>query len=319
MPDVSVIIPAYNRRERLKQAIASCFDGNEALDIEVIVVDDGSTDGTQAWMESLDDERITYLRQENQGAPVARNRGLEEAQGEFLKFLDDDDWLTSGGLSEEVRVLSESGAGISSGNIRVLKEGQEEHVLETEPAPDLVSGIFKGAVTTHTHRFLYRREVAEEITWDPSLRYHQDTDFAVRVASTGVPAISVDHVVGILNRHEGLRITTQVKRGEPHAELIRRRVSTIEMGVERLKQHDPLQKHHRMAAAEGIWRWAHMSAAYDLKCFRDCMEVLQGIAPGFSPRRASVALSLMDEAMGPSITERFLFPFRWVKFQMTAR
>jgi glycosyltransferase involved in cell wall biosynthesis len=99
-PDVSVIIPTYNRKNYLRKAIASCFEGNDGFDIEVIVVDDGSTDDTQEWAEALSDERVVYVRQEEGGAQVARNRGMNEATGEFIKFLDDDDELVRGTLKE---------------------------------------------------------------------------------------------------------------------------------------------------------------------------------------------------------------------------
>jgi len=55
-PDVSVVIPTYNRKEYLKKAISSCFDGNEDINIEVIVIDDGSTDGTREYLKELSDD-----------------------------------------------------------------------------------------------------------------------------------------------------------------------------------------------------------------------------------------------------------------------
>ena len=87
--DFSVVIPTYNRAPLLAEALASVF-AQEHSAREVIVVDDGSTDGT---IESLDPfrERVTVLRQENRGPAAARNLGVAHARGEYVAFLDSDD------------------------------------------------------------------------------------------------------------------------------------------------------------------------------------------------------------------------------------
>jgi glycosyltransferase involved in cell wall biosynthesis len=314
---VSVIIPTYNRQSFLKRAVASCFEGNQALDIEVIVVDDGSSDETRAWMESLDDDRIVYVRQENQGAPVARNQGLERAQGRYLKFLDDDDYLSGGELVEEVRALDESGAAVCCGNLHAKSSDSEDFVFNNDPSPDLAAGIFRGDVVTYPLVFTYRSEAVEDIRWDPALRFHQDTDFAVRVASKGLRTFSLDRVIGTWNDHEGERIKTRVKYETEHAEIVRRRLATVEMGIDRLQENGALQKYHRRAAAHGIWEWAHIVAASDLQCFQDCMDVIYKMNPDFIPSRTSRLLGAMDQIVGPSRTEKALFPLRWIKHRFS--
>lgn len=93
MPLISVIIPTYNRRDFLKEAIRSVLE-QSFRDFELIVVDDGSKDGTHEMIQREFSGLLTYLYQENQGVSRARNRGLQVAQGEFVAFLDSDDlWL----------------------------------------------------------------------------------------------------------------------------------------------------------------------------------------------------------------------------------
>ena len=90
-PLVSVIIPTYNRRWILAEAIESVLS-QTFCDHELIVVDDGSTDGTESLLKSFDD--ITVVFQENRGVSAARNRGIAQSSGKFLAFLDSDDlWL----------------------------------------------------------------------------------------------------------------------------------------------------------------------------------------------------------------------------------
>ncbi len=84
---VSVIIPTYNRLEFLKEAVSSVFAQGYG-DIELIVVDDGSTDGTEEWCINVDDERCKYIKIAHCGLPGrVRNIGIREAQGSLLRFL----------------------------------------------------------------------------------------------------------------------------------------------------------------------------------------------------------------------------------------
>jgi glycosyltransferase involved in cell wall biosynthesis len=91
-PKVSVIIPTYNRAGKVQNAIESVLAQTFA-DLEVIVVDDGSSDGTGKILEETFGDRIRHYHQANQGVSAARNKGIAEAQGEWIAFLDsDDEW-----------------------------------------------------------------------------------------------------------------------------------------------------------------------------------------------------------------------------------
>src|SRR5215470_7796162 len=89
MPLFSVVIPSFNRVAFLATALNSIFT-QRFTDFEIIVVDDGSTDATMDYLQSLED-RIEVFRQPNQGPGAARNRGARQAGGAYLAFLDSDD------------------------------------------------------------------------------------------------------------------------------------------------------------------------------------------------------------------------------------
>lgn len=94
MIKITVVIPVYNTEKYLKECINSLL--NQTLkEIEFIFVNDGSTDSSQSIIESYqkNDSRITLVNQQNQGVSVARNRGIEKAQGEFIAFVDSDDYV----------------------------------------------------------------------------------------------------------------------------------------------------------------------------------------------------------------------------------
>jgi len=105
MPTVSVIIPTYNRAHMLREAIQSVLD-QTYQDWELIVVDDGSTDGTpEAVKPYLADSRIHFLKRENSGLGSARNFGIRIAKGKYLAFLDDDDLFLPHKLEKQVAWL----------------------------------------------------------------------------------------------------------------------------------------------------------------------------------------------------------------------
>jgi glycosyltransferase involved in cell wall biosynthesis len=110
VPTVSVIIPTYNRAHLVGQAIRSVLN-QTYQDLEIILVNDGSTDNTEEIVKGFNDDRIRYIRHdENKGAAAARNTGIEAALGEYIAFQDsDDEWLPEK-LEKQIRVLENAPA-----------------------------------------------------------------------------------------------------------------------------------------------------------------------------------------------------------------
>ena len=94
---ISVVIPLYNKEASIAQSLKSVLS-QEYDDFEVVIVDDGSTDGSVAVVEAMNDPRIRLIKQENGGPSKARNTGVKNAKGEWILFLDADDEMLSGAL-----------------------------------------------------------------------------------------------------------------------------------------------------------------------------------------------------------------------------
>lgn len=133
---LSIIIPAYNAEAYLPQCLDSIL-AQEHLGCEVIVVDDGSTDGTAALLERYPDVKVVH--QENRGMSTARNRGLDEARGEYILFVDSDDLLTDGAL--ETLVAELSGEDIIAFNAKKLHDATGEQTYHpTIREPETTDG-----------------------------------------------------------------------------------------------------------------------------------------------------------------------------------
>ena len=105
IPEVSVIIPTYNRSHCIGSAIDSILAQNRS-DIEIIVIDDGSTDAAQEVLENyINRGIITYFRQENRGPSAARNAGIKISQGKYVCFLDSDDILELDSIKVRLSVI----------------------------------------------------------------------------------------------------------------------------------------------------------------------------------------------------------------------
>ncbi|MFN6481640.1 MULTISPECIES: glycosyltransferase family 2 protein [unclassified Nostoc] len=123
-PKVSVVIPAYNTEAYIAKAIESALE-QTLTDIEVIVVDDGSSDKTVEIAKSFSDQRLKVIvNQQNLGAAAARNRAFRAAQGEWIAVLDSDDWYAPERLSKLVSLANEMNADMIADDIYLIKDGE---------------------------------------------------------------------------------------------------------------------------------------------------------------------------------------------------
>lgn len=204
---ISVIIPAYNRAPTLRRAIESVLR-QTAQELEVIVVDDASTDASAEIARGVEDPRVRCITHpSNRGGAVARNTGIMAAAGDYLAFLDsDDEWLPEH-LADSLAFLQEHAAdGVFGSFFLVEREGQvatcvcKDRSEKLSMAEYIWSGDRRGDARTST--FVFRREAIRAILFDPELRKHQDWDLAIRFAdrfrllSRARPTVVIHHDAG---------------------------------------------------------------------------------------------------------------------------
>ena len=129
-PAISVIVPIYNVEPYLGECLDSLC-GQTLRNIEIIGVDDGSTDGSGALLDeyAAKDKRIIAVHQKNAGVSAARNAGMRLARGEYLAFVDGDDWMDADFLQKLYTMAQEYGADIAAGGIMLYEDGKKNTPL----------------------------------------------------------------------------------------------------------------------------------------------------------------------------------------------
>jgi hypothetical protein len=191
-PTVSVVIPAYNCAALLPTAVESVL-GQTYPGVEVIVVDDGSTDDTPDVLASLG-QKIRWTRQGNRGPGAARNRGLGMARGEYVMFLDADDWILPDKLHRQMRQLAASGSAgwvycdvkyvDESGRLLLLASDRFAYRKRSRLDGWLFSQLFQGNFIP-VHAALFQRQcldMAGPFDEDHRLIGVEDWDLLLRVA-----------------------------------------------------------------------------------------------------------------------------------------
>ena len=185
-PTVSVIIPTYNRAQLACRAIRSVLSQTYG-DFEVLLVDDASTDDTEAMVKALGDARIRYLRQhENQDVSAARNRGMREANGQFIAFLDsDDEWLPTK-LEQQLEVMGKAPPTVGvvyTGAIRRHDDGSERIWLPASRGDVLEDLLLLNITDSGSASVLMRRNVMRVVGFfDEEIPAMEDYDYWIRVA-----------------------------------------------------------------------------------------------------------------------------------------
>jgi glycosyltransferase involved in cell wall biosynthesis len=192
LTEISVIIPTYNRSRLLRQAIDSCLAQN-GVSVEILVVDDASTDETQAVLAEYGPRVRSILLSENHGSGCnARNIGIKNSLGQYIKFLDHDDVLERDTLAREFAAARSANADmVMSGwgwcdideNGNVIPGSRR--IFEPPPPGELIEAILGDRKVPFTAAVLYKREYIIDMEWDSSARVRDDFDWFCRTALKG--------------------------------------------------------------------------------------------------------------------------------------
>lgn len=311
-PDITVVLPTYNRRPLLEHAITTCISGNEGVSVEVVVVDDGSTDDTRAFLASHPDPRVRPFYHGHLGPQQARNRGLAESAGRYVKFLDDDDWLAPELLAEEVRALDHTRADISVAHVTLHDGVRPLFDVGRCPDDDLLVNLISGALPTYPLRFTVRQSLAKAFEWDGALICGDDINYFWRVAAASQGWVRVSGHVFVRD-HTGPRLTR-----DAYSQSVDWLAETVRL-VGAFEQDGVLDTEDRRAAAcVGLWSRIRPSSTRSNPLLHEAWTLIEGISGGqFRAPRPMRWMRWMDDRLGPIGTDLALGSVRakrlWVQ------
>ena len=220
-PAMSIIVPVFNGEQFIREALDNIIS-QDYPSSEIIIIDDGSTDRTADIIKQLPYE-LRYFNQENNGPSAARNKGIKEAMGEYIAFLDVDDLWPKNNLY----ILAE--ALLHNKDIEVVQGHGQLAYYNPETRAYEYSGSPLGLFPYYIGAALYRRSAFTKVgLFDPTLRYGEDSDWFMRARELRIGVERLEDITLIVRRH-GQNMT----HGRSPAELNRLRV--IKKSLDRMR------------------------------------------------------------------------------------
>lgn len=185
MPCCSIIIPAYNAIKYLPETLESVLN-QSFTDFEVLIINDGSYDNIIEWAAQIEDPRVKFISQKNQGVSAARNLGIENARGEYIAFLDADDLWDSTKLEKQLKLFQKNpDSGLIHTEMALIDE--ESKLLGRKFTSNVEGNALKQLLeqnTIVTSSVIVRRSCLETVgNFDNNLTSSEDWELWVRIAS----------------------------------------------------------------------------------------------------------------------------------------
>ena len=268
---ISVIVPVYNAERYLKGAIDSVL--SQPVSLELILVDDGSADGSGAicYAYAREHANVRVFHTPNHGVSHARNVGLDHAQGCYITFLDADDELCAGALDLLLKLLLDHNADIAVGKkLTITRSGEEKHFMFPQKT-ELWTGTdgVQNALADHPATYtvwgkLYRAELVRDIRFVEGMRVHEDSFFVFSCMLREPCVIVADEAV--VRYHLSENSASRSKVTDKHLDILRLAQKKQEMTAAKYPQFQRLAENMMLKAHLALLN--NLSRTFD-KQFRE--------------------------------------------------
>lgn len=299
--DVSVIIPAYNRLWCLPRAVDSCR--NTSCKTQIIVVDDGSTDGTWEWLNSQPD--LIAIRQENQGQTYAINNGVSRATGKYIRFLDSDDFLYPGVIDKQYQKAEETSADLvySKVNNYDQETGKITDFPDMEPWTDFMEVQLGSGYGGHFLGMLFRTEWVRKTPRRPDFAFREDRMFLLEYGLLEPKITFADGCAGYWVIHKG---QMQGNYSGWKAQVTNwQHIHIYKKILGELERKGQLTINRKKAAATVLWPLAHWMARDYLSDAAEIVKWIFELDPDFQVPEKGL-LSTLYKKIGFKRTEQLL-------------
>jgi glycosyltransferase involved in cell wall biosynthesis len=240
-PVFSVVIAAHNAAQTLPSTVRSVL-AQTRPDFEIIVVDDGSTDGTGDALRGVSDDRIVYVRQTNQGPAVARNAGVEHAAGKYVCLLDSDDlWLPDYFATMAAALEADPGAGLAYTDAwklddvtRRMRRNTTMHAQRPPERPPRERDALLLAMLERNFVFTsatIRRRVLEDVGGFRTFTRSEDYELWLRIAASGVRFVNSGRVLAVYRYRPRSRVRDQLAMLRGRIEIFEHVLATYDLNA----------------------------------------------------------------------------------------
>lgn len=310
---VSVVVPCYNAAPYVAETLESILAQTHPA-VEAIVVDDASTDGGWEVVQHYAaryPERVRALRlSANRGGGYARNRGAELASGQYLMFLDADDFIAPGALAALVSIVRDVPGAIAVGDSRKVQrneagewvKGGRDAALPPRDTDAALRGWLDGTVWVPTCALLWRRDTYEATGgWDESLARNQDGDIAMRALVGGARMVVTPEITGFYRMHGDSRVS--VSRNFVHVDKLRSQLRVIDRIAALLREQGRVEAFADSLAADYSSVALRAFQAGHWEFGRECVRQARGAGRG-RPQSDTPVGRMLERVLGLEGKER---------------
>ena len=307
---VSVIIPCFNARGWIGETLSSVLD-QDVSDLEIIVVDDGSTDGS-AELVTRDFSQVRLVRSPRRGPSAARNLGTRLSSGDFIQYLDADDLLGHGKLQQQLRALADTGADVAYGDWSELRSTPGGSVAIGRRVARRIQGDPQLALFTDfwcpPAAYLFRRDIVARVGgWRADLPIIQDARFVLDCALHEARFV---YCPGEAARYR-VHTTGSVSTRDPR-EFTRDCLRSAQSVEHWWSQHGGVSPARHAALVQVYGQVARSSFDRDRPTFETAYDALERLEPGYVPPSPR-SLRWLARVAGYPRAEAIASRYRWLK------
>jgi glycosyltransferase involved in cell wall biosynthesis len=300
---VSVIIPCFNAERWLAEAIDSCLQ-QTYLNIEIIVIDDASTDNSLQIIKSYGNKIIWESFPSNKGGNHARNRGFALSKGEYIQFLDSDDYILPEKIERQVHFLEETGADIVYGDWRYkhhLPDGTSflEDIRISGVQADILESLLADWWTAVASLFYRRTAVEKAGGWDENLQAAQDRDFFISAVINGAKVVYQPGCYSVYRRYEDITVSSFCK-----LRWIKSQCIVMDKAERKLSDLGRLSMKYRHALANCYYTMARHCLLRDYSEYIRLLEKIVVLFPDFKVPNKKSGYNLVQDIFGFRQAER---------------
>jgi glycosyltransferase involved in cell wall biosynthesis len=299
MIDVSIIIPTYNRLWSLPKAIRSCKD--TLLNIEIIVIDDGSNDGTSTWLNQQ--SGIIVISQTNQGKDWAVNRGFAIAKGKYIRFLDSDDWILPQSTDELFSHAEKHQLDITCAGYQIFEDEDLVREIKWTVCDDFLAQQLGECDSSHYSAYLFKKDFINDVPHRQEYGARDDRQFIIETALK-TPITGYISIPTLAHRHhtnERLQMSVGLNDTVNNLAILMIYRKCFDI----LAKQNRLTQRYKNAATNLLWHLAHWTAKTHIKEAKEIYNWVYELNPEFKPG-SNNKIAIMYKFLGFGLTERIL-------------